>query len=140
MKYTLTVDDAQVRTILHALDLYSRVGCGQFDEIRRIFQFDPRTRVSVDPREIDRALEIVKQQLLPLERGTSYGICCRDVPQEYRMAYDILQVLRHCKAWHEHPEGGVTVNFHQPMQTGDHPFCKVVVGTGCRGRAILGGP
>jgi len=125
MKYTLTVDDAQVRTILHALDLYSRIGCGQFDEIRRLFQFDSRKREGADKVDIGWTLDAIKQSLLPLERGVGYSINNRDVPQTYRMAYDILQVLRHCKAWHDRPEGGPFVQFDSPFQTGDHEFCTV---------------
>jgi len=124
--YTLTINDEQVLVILRALDFYSRVGCGQFNEVAELFRFDPRTRF-VDRQRIDSALETAKQRLLPLERGSSYSICSPEVPREYQMAYDILQVLRHCKAWHDKPEGGPFVRFNQPMRTSDHEFCTVAV-------------
>ena len=122
MKYTLTVDDTQVGTILRALDLYSRIGCGQFSELRRLFIHDPRRRC-IDAADL-LTLEAIKQRLLPLERGVSYSISNKLVPQDYRMAYDILQVLRYCRAWHVKPEGRGTMEFEQPMQMGDHEFCK----------------
>lgn len=38
------------------------------------------------------------------------------------------QLSRHCKAWHEHPEGGLTVNFDEPMNCSGQPMpkCEVV--------------
>lgn len=128
MKYTLTVDEVQADVILRALDFYSRVGCGQFNEISGIFRHDPRKKPS-DPRLIHANVESLRQQLLQLSDGVAYSICDRRVPQDYRMAYEILQVIRNCKAWTEHPGGGPFVQFDPPFVTTDHPLCKAEAGS-----------
>jgi len=105
----LVINEAQAKTIIRALDLYSRIGCGEFTELSRLFQSDPRTHNMVNRSLIDQSLDAIKCQLLPLERGTCYGICSSKVPNDYRSAYDILQVISHALAWKRNPEGALPV-------------------------------
>lgn len=132
MKYTLTVDDKQAATILRALDFYSRIGCGQFKDLSQLFAFDSRKCLDIDWKAVERLLVKLKRKLLPLGKDASYSVGNREVPQDYRMAYDILQVLRYCKAWHENPKGGSLVSFYPPLLVSDHESCYVVAQDTCK--------
>ena len=124
-QYKLTLNDAQVDTLLRALDLYARVGCGQFEEIARLFRLDSRCGENVDGVEIHRLLGAIKQHLFSQHDGGSYSICSREVPVDYRLAWDVFQVVRYCVSWERFPEGGNTVNFDLPMNTSGRAFCVV---------------
>lgn len=60
--------------------------------------------------------------------SVSRGIFQDETPKSCKIAWDIQQVVRHCKAWHEYPEGGLTVNFDEPMNCSGQPMpkCEVV--------------
>ncbi len=120
--YQLTVTDEQVEMLLRALDVYSRIGCGQFERILEMFAGDPRRQKDVDCRPM---FNHFKKQLLALNYNTSYSICSPDVPVDYRLAWDVLQVIRHHVAWRKNPKGGFTVNFDEPMNTSGEPLCKI---------------
>ncbi len=121
--YQLTVTDEQVQVLLKALDVYSRVGCGQFERILEMFLGDPRRQKDVPDCKL--LFNRFKEQLLALTPDTSYSICSPDVPVDYRLAWDVLQVLRHHVAWRKQPEGGFTVNFDKPMNTSGAPLCRI---------------
>ena len=122
-QYQLTLNDEHVQMLLRALDVYSRIGCGQLNRILELFLGDPRRReCSSIQRE---ALFRFKQQLLPLEGDASYSICSPEVPVDYRLAWDVLQVVRHHVAWEEQPAGGLFVQFDSPMNTSGAPFCTI---------------
>lgn len=122
-QYQLTLNDGQVQMLLRALDVYSRIGCGQLDRILELFSCDPRRR---EGSSIQReTLFRFKQQLLSLEGNANYSICSPEVPVDYRLAYDVLQVVRHHIAWEAQPEGGHFVQFDSPMSASGAPFCTI---------------
>lgn len=38
---------------------------------------------------------------------------------------DIMNVIRHRLSWDKYPEGGKTVNFHEPMKFGEEPLTEI---------------
>ena len=123
-QYQLTLNDEQVQMLLRALDVYSRVGCGQFDRILEMFCNDPRLLEGMLAIQWETLFCSFKQQL-QLQRDASYSICSPEVPVDYRLAFDVLQVIRHHIAWKEQPEGGHFVKFDLPMNTSALPFCTI---------------
>lgn len=123
-QYQLMLNEAQVDALLQALEVYARLGCGQFEEIARLFCCDPRSRQS-NALSVEHCLDQAKHSLLALQRRASYSICSYDVPVSYRLAWDMYQVIRHHVSWEAHPEGGNTVNFNEPMNVSEIPFCTI---------------
>lgn len=71
----------------------------------------------------------IKAQLFPeLPLNAWYGV---GKNRRADIAWQALEVLRHAMAWHDHPEGGITVNFDKPMQWTDEPLprCRIEVDT-----------
>jgi hypothetical protein len=49
------------------------------------------------------------------------------VPERYKTAWDLQQVIRHVLAWDANPEGGFGVNFHEPLKSGKHGLATMKV-------------
>ena len=113
-QYTLTISDKQARILASAVELYSRVGEGQWDHL---LSLDP---LHLFPKYFDRdKVRAMLDEITYMIYGKKSNCVTRDndTPDEYEAAWDINQVIRHRLAWDEHPEGGHTVDFGEPMQT-----------------------
>ena len=122
-KYKLAVSEEQAQILVDALDLYSRVaGMGQLQ---------PATEPWLsrcEPEQLEQARHHLLQAgcaLTGMEPHASYGIRSDRVPDRYRVAYDMQQVIRHRLAWDRSPEGGFGVWFDEPHQTGQHELAKI---------------
>jgi len=124
--YNLKITKEQAEILVKALDLYSRIGIGQFEEIlkhptwqRRIFS-DKMSYTSLD--EARYFLDNVRQ-IITGQRHGGIGITVSE--EHNRIAYDILQVIQHKLAWDDKPEGDTTVKFHEPMQRANHKMATI---------------
>lgn len=122
-RYLLLLTEAQVESISCALEFYERAGgMGQLGEV-----LDPWRRrcrpANIEPAR--RALDEAQNLLTGLPFGASFGICSPEVPDEFRVAYDLHQVLRHRLAWDRYPQGGTNVVFDKPRQTGQEPLATI---------------
>jgi len=118
-----TLTPEQARVVIHALDLLSRLHCGQFREIGWLF----RSQIK-EHDLVDRLLAELKQECHPgLKPTHSYGIA--ECPTESaRIAWDILQVVRKAEAYSQHPEGGLGMRYSDPMFISDsrpRPTAKI---------------
>jgi hypothetical protein len=63
--------------------------------------------------------------------NSSFGISSPEIPDKYRVAYDIQQVLRNAMAWADLKPGEkpkrMIVDYDSPMRTGEEPFCRCEV-------------
>jgi hypothetical protein len=137
MKVTIELDEKQARVVMAALDFYSRIAMGQFDEIHQMLLNTGRVRYSSTAHEYNvgdenlpldleyvRAIEqMYRNALFPeLHPNAYYGIFSKEVGENAHIAWDIYQTVRHDISWFEYPEGHYpgmtfsTVNFDRPMQ------------------------
>lgn len=119
-KIIITLTDKQAQVIVDALDLYTRLLMGQFNEIESLFIHHGKSEFWKNDklRELLRTnLLITKIILLPeLSDGAYYSILDKDhVPFVARVAYDIQSKMNHDISWHVHREGGMTTNFDKPF-------------------------
>lgn len=64
----------------------------------------------------------IKGLLMPeISVNGSYGVGHN---READIAWQAYEVLRYTMAWHDHPDGGITVNFDKPMTWTDEPLPK----------------
>jgi len=123
-KYTLTLNEEQARILIRALDLYSRIGIGQFEEVAQVY--DRGLKLDLTTRDRIRAgLNIAKVEAGHPVNG-SYGIHNEKVDDEFRVAYDLQKVVRHRLAWDHQPQGGMGVHFDTPDQSGSQPLATIV--------------
>jgi hypothetical protein len=118
--YNLTLDEEQLRVLMEALDMYSRLGMGQIDIvltstnnplIKRIWENKSGDEVK------DLSKQIKKLIFPELSDNAYYGIFNNKTPESSKISWDILQVVRYRLAWDKHPDGGYTVDFGDPLQS-----------------------
>jgi len=126
---TLKVNNKQLQLIQAALDLYTRIGIGQFNVIKEHPTFEKhltqelvdetgntgynhyhRTRDAVDSLLVHPRNMLMNEPHQP--RNGSWGIHNKKVDESCREAFDILQTIRH-EFWKSNNErSNVSVNSH----------------------------
>lgn len=110
----LNISDIQANVIKNACEFYSRVFMGQIKYIADILMNEiDLERICKLRQELER----LEPLITGLPPNASWGITSREISEDARISFDILQVIRHYLAWKNHPQGGVTVNFHTPLKT-----------------------
>lgn len=113
--YTVELAEAHAEVLARALDLYSRVGTGQLEEVLAVF--DAGHELPAEARELARAYIDSAKVSVGLPASGHRGIHGEATRDEFRVAYDLQQVVRHRLAWDRRPEGGFQVDFDEPTQT-----------------------
>lgn len=122
--YTLTMDAETANVVKRACELYARILFGQWDEIS--WEMTMRDSTFIDRRnDCQRHLAAAKIATFPeLPPGQSYGVGHDSTADT---AWNAYQAIRYAIAWHDHPEGGCTVNFDKPLRVSDAPMPKCEV-------------
>jgi len=120
-KYILELTESQEAVLQLALDLYGRIGMGQLHEI--LHHIDSPT---VEAREdAEKIISQLKGMLMGLHGHSHYGISSDKMAKRFKMALEMHDCLRSARAWHDHPEGGITVDFDPPMNYSGEPLPEV---------------
>lgn len=123
---TIELNNNQLQLIQRALDFYSRVGIGQFTEIkdhptfeRHLYkqcEVDGKTDYSEYHRlrdEVDEQLNVARNMLyneFTMSHNGSWGIYNPKVDDSCREAFEMIQVIRH-EFWKANPKrSSVTVD------------------------------
>lgn len=124
--HELEFTDNEIRIILQALDLYSRMWIGQYDHIlwdlrwyRNCNQLDELDKTL--RREFLDIRNIVLPGLHECSLNGSYGIFSPDRDTKAAIAYDMQQEFRYRRAWFLKPEGDYTVDFGRPLPCNEDP-------------------
>lgn len=122
-KVQITMDLKQARIMMRAMDFYSRILMGKFAEIEHLFfRYEPNDPVFgryLDDKARDNVrggLECVKDEIYPkLDYYEYYGITQPPCPVNATIVYDVFKSMECAIAWHINPEGGMTVDYDNPM-------------------------
>lgn len=135
-KYTLTINGEQAKTLMAALELYSRMLMGQVHYLGETGRYGtghlPKTMPfdkdedgkprPVDEKQLEAALRWLNVVVTGSPGHGSWGITSEAVDDRARVAYDMQQVIRHFLAFERKPEGGIQVDFDAPMKWGAEPL------------------
>jgi len=142
---TLHLTEDQLQLVQQALDLYSRVGIGQFDHIKYHPTFvnhlsnkltDGNGRIDFNQyhqirSKADEKLMEARNILIQedLHSNASWGIFNEKGDESCRVAYDILRVIRHefWKANLNRSELTVDANVDLQTKDGDKIKCKLSI-------------
>lgn len=114
----ITLSDQQAGLVEEALDFYIRCRMGQFEEI--LSQHFPEKR---NDTVVTGLLDRVHVEVLNLPTNTSPGI--HTLPEPYKVAYDLKQVIRYHRSYKYNPSGDMGVNFDQPRNLSLEPMAEV---------------
>src|ERR1035441_2089703 len=104
--YSLDLNEIQADTIVLALDLFARVGTGQYVEllnhptVRRLSLQGDKEDPLRSIEDLRSMLETIKTELdgrLPPQGY--YSIRSENIEDVNRVAYDLFQVIRHRRSW-----------------------------------------
>ena len=122
--YTLELNEEQTQVMLNVLEFYARMAIGQWNEIGEQF-LNIKDNMYVQKKAgLNLGLEKLRKYVypdLPADIHASYGVA--SVPKACA-AWEIFEVLRHCKAQAKNPEGGYTVDFCRPISFSGKPLAK----------------
>lgn len=132
-KYILEISEHQAAVIQSALDLYMRIGMGQYGEILQHSPFfytggSANTEKYCAGRDAaEPLLDHVKMLMTDLpSRNSYYSIGSKEISGAYRTACDVRDVIRHFISWDKEPKGGWTVNFDKPFHHNrKEPLAKI---------------
>lgn len=128
-KINIEVNETQSNVIREALDFYSRFLMGQFRQIDSLMvnhsdfweDWNKRERLEEIIREMR---DIIYPELNGCDSWGIYNIKC---PRESKIAYDIIQVLRH-ELWKSKEEKTrYTNDAYPPLIASHEDLCKVRV-------------
>ncbi|WP_165045512.1 hypothetical protein [Adlercreutzia sp. ZJ138] len=123
----VVLENDEVSILMNALDTYSRIWVGQYDHIEwelRMLSPAPEEynlKKSVRREAWLRMREYVLPELSSMPLSASLGIWNEHTNDRGQTAYDIVQVVRHARAWHKNPEGGIERDFDRPWIHGSLP-------------------
>ena len=131
-RYVLTLTPEQEYIVEQALELLARLHIGQFERIAELL---------CDPRDTDYCKRRdLACDLLRLAAIVVFGRSPINYPDvkgkstEHELAWTIYSVLRYTRSWHENPEGGITVNYDEPLNLagGPMPKCEIIQEGKCK--------
>jgi len=122
-EYKITVTERQADIIIDALDLWSRMHMGQWNEI---LMFAKNHDCRFEAEKLIDVLRFICGMLPGRSPSGYYGIHSKEISDSARVAWDLQQVIRHRLSWDRDPEGGWTVNFDTPMQScEEEPLARI---------------
>lgn len=131
-RYVLTLTSEQEYIVEQALELLARLHIGQFERVAELL-CDPRDTDYCKRRDLAR-------DLLRLAAIVVFGRSPINYPDvkgkstEHELAWTIYSVLRYTRSWHENPEGGIAVNYDEPLNLagGPMPKCEIIQDGKCK--------
>jgi hypothetical protein len=108
-----TFDENQMYNLRNVTDIYSRLGQGHIKAFRDVYSNIKNVHIGgfVSVTNIfDKASKITPK------------IAIQNLEEEYKVNYDIYQVIRNHLAWKRKPEGGVHVDFDKPLKYSKEPL------------------
>ena len=113
--YQITnLSESQLQIIQDALELYWRIKINQLSEVASKCQEDLYIDDFCNLRDDLEAIQ--KKGYLQTNWHKNNKVC---------IAFDLYGNIRYKLSWDRHPEGGLTVNFDEPLHWGSEPLCKV---------------
>jgi hypothetical protein len=116
-KYNLTITEEQAGILADALDLFARIGIGQFEEVLQVY--DPAAKLADIVRDTIRLGLNDAKMAAGHHANASHGIHNSKVPDRFRAAFDMKQVITNRVAWDRNPKGGIQVQFDEPSRTSE---------------------
>ncbi len=121
-KVHVSMDEKTANVVQAALEFYSRIGIGQFEELLSLARYGQLKRfdgADIDLDRLDQAEGLVRQLkavLLDMPANASFGIHSEHVNIAAKASWAVSRAIRHRMAWDRSPEGGMGVSFDEPLR------------------------
>lgn len=123
----------QAYAVMNACELLARLEIGQFKEI--VWNFIDKFHTadnkfdSVSREDADALAEQLCKKIFGTNKYGWPNIDKKSI--RHQRCWAVYSTIRYVLAWHDHPEGGNTVNFNEPLGYGEKmPKCRIEGGDG----------
>jgi hypothetical protein len=130
--YIININEKQLNTLLPALDLYSRLYIGQTNMVDEYLRFNCNIPNKPYLEAGNIADKLLRKPFFGFELGQSFGITNPEVNESARVAFDMIQVIRHRLSWDRegNPEKRnwttmLGVVFDEPMRTSESDLIQI---------------
>lgn len=128
-KVVVELTREQARAVMNATELLARLEIGQFKEItwKMIDRFMTDDGKKFDSTRRDAADELLEQACRAVFGVNQYNRPdVREKSMQHQRCWAVYSTIRYALTWHDHPEGGVTVDFQEPLGYGEKlPVCRI---------------
>lgn len=128
--YSITLNEKQCEIVMSALDMYFRVAMGQLGVIQ--YHVTPEKNHKIERNVVDGSINHLKSVLFGFDYpGLNYSICSNELPDQYRIAADIHDVIRHRLAVDNLEPGkkGFGVAYDDVWKKGQEPLPEIKLTT-----------
>jgi hypothetical protein len=133
MELVLEITDQHADVICAALDLWARLGTGELTALLNHPDVSKRltTDQGVTPEDVRRLLENLKTAIFDLKPNAWFGVSSKDISEGNRIAFDLMQVIRHQLAWARagNPETRTpemfSVSYDDPLHVSSAPLATI---------------
>jgi len=130
--YNLKVNKKQAEVISKALDLYSRIGAGQVNEIlwhpsvakKMWVKNDNLTENQMNHKIVEKMLDDIKKIIWGYAPNEHGGIGMAE--EDDKIAYDLHQVIRHNLLVEKNDPNNITFDFKEPMKWSKEELAEMV--------------
>jgi hypothetical protein len=126
-RYILEMSEEQADIVKDALEFYSRILIGQWQELGYkcldMKDKDYPSKMNTLKRGLATLRPLAFPEL-PADLSASYGVTSRVLPCR---TWEIYTVLRYRLAWTKHPEGGMARDYDEPVNYSSKPLPKCEV-------------
>ena len=81
------------------------------------------------PEDLDKIRDILgdlQSAMTKMGSPTAYfGISSPEIPDDARIAFELMQVIRHRIAWDKVPQGDILVDFDRPLPFSKQPMAEM---------------
>lgn len=138
----VALNEPTAAVVQQALEFYSRIGLGQFEELLELARWGNLRGADGQPVSTERLqvaeglVRSLKQTLLGMPSNASHSILSPRASESAKTAWAVSRALRHRMAWDRSPQGGMGVSFDEPIGSETAEWVRVTRGDGLGGIAI----
>ena len=133
MKVIIELTAEQAYTMMDALEFYSRVNMGQFEQIEYMLQLDTYDQSLLRPKyDREMAVQYLRQarHTIFTELSTSSYVGILHTSERSKISWDIYQQLRHDISHFKRPNEPLESrgnDFQTPLITSEEPLPKITI-------------
>ena len=119
-KYKITIDEEHISVLCKALDLFSRIGAGQFEELLKHSAWQEKmfSMPIGDKKEVEYFLSTIKKLVTGFEANASKSIT--NAHKDSMIAYELFQILDFHLACEQK-----RLYKHEPISWSKHPLAEI---------------
>lgn len=117
-RFTIDISENQMKVLVSALEMYSRVHLGLFSEVARI--------VAPEDKILEKEMQSLAPRLTKISNTRAFfNIIDSDVPPNAKIACDLANTIKYYLSWIKHPSVRGNTSGNTPYMVSKEPVANV---------------